>query len=108
MFAHPVLYEITIWVYFTGLDKLTEMTRIGVLTLGDPRHCKVYRADAVMSAIGVTRWKDDADAATMMLEKYPLSFVRDVFALNPAQFFGLSSKLRSNCLDYMLVHLKML
>ncbi|KAJ9603534.1 hypothetical protein H2200_011720 [Cladophialophora chaetospira] len=98
-YTHPALIELQMWAYVTGLDNLTEMSRMDILALGDRRYCKERRADAIMSAIGVTRWKENTDAAIMVLERYPLSFVREVCALNPAQFFGSYIKFAPNSLE---------
>ena len=86
--SHPALYELQCWLYMTGLDKLNGMTQTDILALGDRRYCKELRAEAIMSAIGATNWYNVTPAAEMVLDKYPLSFVREICACNPAQFFG--------------------
>lgn len=86
--SHPAWYESQFWLYLTGLDKLNGMTQCDILALGDRRYCQERRAEAIMSAIGATGWHNTACSVETVLDKYPLSFVREICKLDPAQFFG--------------------
>lgn len=77
----------------SGMD--VRISRVGMLGLGATRECERRRADAVMSAMGVTDWYVSHLAATglpppdkdLVLASYPLSFVMEAAAKIGAEFF---------------------
>ncbi|KAF2727761.1 hypothetical protein EJ04DRAFT_594023 [Polyplosphaeria fusca] len=95
------LYEITHWRFTSGMDKLLDLDQTAIVALGDRRHCEKRRAEAIMSALGVTEWYRNAMAKdeigkrldeilekNLVLGKYPLDFVNELAAKNPAAFFS--------------------
>ncbi|KAF2122736.1 hypothetical protein BDV96DRAFT_561291 [Lophiotrema nucula] len=52
----PAVTSLTRLFKDTGLENLLEADRSTILALGNQRHCQDYRANAIMSAIGVTDW----------------------------------------------------
>jgi hypothetical protein len=79
-------HELACILTHTGLHKLLNMSPIDVLLFGNQRHCKMYRAEAIMSVIGSTSWYSAQTAATsspgssrekMLENKYPLDFVEE-------------------------------
>ncbi|KAF4300684.1 hypothetical protein GTA08_BOTSDO10933 [Botryosphaeria dothidea] len=82
--------EVALWYYGTGLEVLLNLSRVDILALGDRRKCTGRRAEAIMSALGVTDWfvpggQNDRD---LVLDKYPLGFVRELQKKMPGEFFG--------------------
>jgi len=78
----------------SGLDHLLNASRTTILMLGNQRHCKENRAEAIMSAIGVTDWYNHPEAPTEgpglcggSLDQYPLSFVREAAEKIGADFY---------------------
>lgn len=90
-----IVDEVALWLHTTSLFELKHISRLDILALGDRRFCKERRADAIMSAIGVSEWKTSGSklASQMVLDKYPLSFIREVCAIDPGEFFGRYIKL---------------
>lgn len=98
------LDEMETWRFESGLCKLLNLDQVTLLTLGDRRQCTGRRAEAIMSALGTTRWYENIrqmvsqqqSGITMqerleqnlVLGKYPLAFVREVCNAIPGDFFG--------------------
>ncbi|KAK8051732.1 hypothetical protein PG993_003117 [Apiospora rasikravindrae] len=78
----------------SGLE--VQISRLVILSLGATRECAMRRADAVMSAMGVTDWYEtylnehqrpppDED---MVLGAYPLRFIKEVASKIGSEFFS--------------------
>ncbi|KAK7715473.1 hypothetical protein SLS57_006860 [Botryosphaeria dothidea] len=91
--------QLTRWSFLTGLERLLSLDRTSLISLGDRRECTGRRAEAIMSALGVTDWYEDAlregggkssdgRVADMVLGKYPRRFVQECAAKFPGEFFG--------------------
>ena len=92
--------ELPLWRFDSGLGDLWDERNglpnpIGALSAGDARVCTDNRrAEAIMSALGVTDWynrtlneaKVDA-AGPLVMNTYPLAFVKEVFR----RWLGISS-----------------
>ena len=80
------------------------LTPIGIFTMADGRECTDHqRAIANMSAIGATRWYEDAirngcpvPSLELVLQRCPLAFVREVCRQWPGDFFGSFGKWDAN------------
>lgn len=103
--SHVCLFELGYWRFETGLSKILGLDRVALFTLGDRRECKERRGEAIMSALGVTVWYDNAVKKVeqeggsaeklfaqterhLVLNKYPLSLVEELFAKVPGDFFA--------------------
>lgn len=72
-----------------------QISRLAILTLGTTRECERRRADAVMSAMGITGWykeyleehKEPPPDEDLVLDAYPLSFVNEVVSIIGSEFF---------------------
>lgn len=86
--------EASIWELTTGLSQLLELSRADIIRLGDRRYCKERRAEAIMSALGATKWYylPGSREADLILGKYPLGFVEEVRNLIPGEFFTAYAK----------------
>jgi len=66
----------------TDLLHLPNQSRLSIITAGNFRHCTERRAEAIMSAIGVTDWFEHNPLNTheedLVLELYPLPFVKEI------------------------------
>lgn len=71
------------------------ISRLAILSLGATRECKRRRADAVMSAMGITDWymkyleehKQPPPDENLVLDAYPLSFINEVVSKIGSEFF---------------------
>lgn len=94
IYRYPAVWELQCWLTLSGLDKLTDMSRLDVLALGDRRKCTERRAEATMSAMGVCKWYtavlsgSERRETDLILGKYPLAYVRETCVHNPGEFFG--------------------
>lgn len=72
-----------------------QISRLAILSLGATRDCERRRADAVMSAMGITDWYDayfkrhgrpppDED---LVLDSYPLAFIKEVILKIGSEFY---------------------
>jgi hypothetical protein len=65
-----------------GLHDFLKMTEVAILGLANRRYCQDRRAEAIMSAVGATKWfkisSSDPREAETVLRQYPLSFVNEV------------------------------
>lgn len=102
--SHAAFHEVIAWAHLSGLDGLLNLDRVAVLNLGDRRQCSGRRAEAIMSAIGITRWYEEAlDESQpdhmaefkerlerdLVLGKYPAEFVRELKESVPgSEFFN--------------------
>lgn len=97
------LDEMETWRFKSGLCKLLNLDQVTLLTLGDHRQCTERRAEAIMSALGTTKWYEEILQQVspesgikmqqrleegLVLGKYPISFVREVCSTIPGDFFG--------------------
>jgi hypothetical protein len=66
----------------TGLENLLQLSQLSIITMGNGRHCLERRAEAIMSAIGVTKWfggtSKEQREENLVIELYPLPFVEEV------------------------------
>lgn len=77
----------------TGMQWIHAMGREHILILGSNRFCLEYRAEAIISVLGATTWRSSALEHTsdaLLLNRYPLSFLREVFATRGASFFSVT------------------
>lgn len=58
----------------TSMTYIDNLSRTEILILGNKRHCSSRRAEAVMSALGITEWYDLYRDAPLVLNQYPLEF----------------------------------
>ena len=82
-------------IRITELQSLLQLSQISIITMGNQRHCKKRRAEAIMSAIGAVDWfrdfqnssmgeedddefENDADDDRLLLGLYPLPFVNEI------------------------------
>ena len=84
----------------TGLEGLLRLSELSIITMGNERHCKKRRAEAIMSAVGAVDWfpgfndplkddLDDEDDERLLLGLYPLAFIKEVREkLGSASFFS--------------------
>lgn len=78
----------------TDLINLLEMTRVNILIFGNQRYCKRRRAEAIMSAIGSTRWCTSQSEASSKNEEallentFNLAFTEETRQAVGAAFFG--------------------
>ena len=68
----------------SGVDHLLDASRSTILALGNQRYCKEFRAQAIMSAIGVADWhgslearKSEGDVPAEEQDQYPLAFLEE-------------------------------
>ena len=84
--------ELTIWTMKVRITDLTRLSRTEILVLGERRFCKSRRAEAIMSALCTTAWfkelPPDLHEVDLVLEKYPIAFLRELQRKDPAGFFG--------------------
>src|SRR5262249_42712768 len=43
-------------IQMTGLESLLRLSELSIITMGNERHCKKRRAEAIMSAVGAVEW----------------------------------------------------
>jgi hypothetical protein len=77
----------------TGLDNLLQLSQLSIITMGNGRHCFERRAEAIMSAIGATKWFEGTSKEqreeNLVIELYPLPFVEEVRKrIGSAAFFS--------------------
>ncbi|KAI1742427.1 hypothetical protein F4680DRAFT_31994 [Xylaria scruposa] len=116
--SHIALFEMMHWRFSTGLHRIMNLNQISLLTLGDRRECTGRRAEAIMSALGVTDWYNEKLETIkpeetnflhaivdqdLVLQKYPLGFVRELCTKIPSDFFGSVLKLDMSSLDKSLM-----
>jgi Heterokaryon incompatibility protein (HET) len=84
--------ELTRLFRITGLQNLLQLSQLSIITMGNERHCTSRRAEAIMSAIGVTDWFrdfNDQSDNNLVLDLYPLPFVNEVrVKVGSATFFS--------------------
>lgn len=70
---------------------LLNLSQAKILTLGNRRYCRKRRAEAIMSAIGVTDWFQSCTTESrereLVLHRYPLPFVNETRVKLGACFF---------------------
>ncbi|GAB7324002.1 hypothetical protein MBLNU13_g07404t1 [Cladosporium sp. NU13] len=83
--------EIHRCIGLTKLEFVLDMTRAGILALGDQRVCTGKRAEAIMAALGATEWHEPGqdNDRDLVLAKYPLRFIEEVQWKIPAEFWTL-------------------
>ncbi|KAH6971535.1 hypothetical protein BKA56DRAFT_594458 [Ilyonectria sp. MPI-CAGE-AT-0026] len=92
-FFHPGYLELFELLDRTGLDNLQGMQRGIIMGLGSRRYCKMRRAEAIMSVLGVKNWFEDVGTAggdgngDLVLGQYPLTFLRETASVIGASFF---------------------
>ncbi|KAF8847487.1 hypothetical protein BDZ45DRAFT_811551 [Acephala macrosclerotiorum] len=69
-------------ISMTGMENLLQLSQLSIITMGNERHCLERRAEAIMSAIGVTKWFEGTSKEqreeNLVIELYPLPFVEEV------------------------------
>lgn len=95
----------------SGMEHLLNVSRSTILTLGNQRYCQKNRAEAIMSAVGVTDWFDtfhnesgDGGALPESSE-YPLVFVREAADKIGAEFYA-SNLAEGELLEMLILSLK--
>ncbi|KAI0146487.1 hypothetical protein BJ166DRAFT_65726 [Pestalotiopsis sp. NC0098] len=103
--------EVSTWCQSTGLGELLELSQIDIIRLGERRQCKEGRAQAIMSAIGATKWFDQVrdkqyePETDAILGKYPRRFIEEVRSLIPGEFFATYCKRpHSDAQDKIRIH----
>ncbi|KAI1746154.1 hypothetical protein F4680DRAFT_463449 [Xylaria scruposa] len=101
--AYEILFELDTWRLKSGLGQLVDLAPISLIALGDRRECKERRAEAIMSALGATKWYIESFNTIqpgrestfrssleqdLVLGKYPLRFVQELCRQNPGEFFS--------------------
>lgn len=102
--SHVAFAEVSSWAFLSGLEGLLSLDRVTILNLGDRRQCSGRRAEAIMSAMGTTKWYKEAlkeiastDIAEfqarleqgLVLGKYPAEFVQELCESVPGtEFFN--------------------
>ncbi|KAK8133122.1 hypothetical protein PG999_001295 [Apiospora kogelbergensis] len=77
----------------TGMKDLCIIEKEYILLLGSQRYCKSRRAEAIMSVLDVKGWFSLPDAGPLVLNQYPLEFVREASRrIGPGFFNALSSR----------------
>lgn len=95
----------------SGLDHLLNASRTTILMLGNQRYCQDNRAEAIMSAIGVTDWFEQSRRGTRDQEAssqpsdYPLAFVREAASKLGAEFYA-SSLAEGELLEMLVLSLE--
>ncbi|KAI1448784.1 hypothetical protein F5Y02DRAFT_430623 [Annulohypoxylon stygium] len=88
------LTEVYNWLTLTGLSQLMALSQVDSLRLRDSRYCEERRAEAIMSAIGATKWFEEVRVASYDPEKdeilgiYPRKFIEEVRKDIPGKFFA--------------------
>lgn len=78
----------------SGLEHLLNASRTTILTLGNQRYCERNRAEAIMSAVGITDWfgpfqQEAGDRGPPSKSpEYPLVFVREAARKLGAEFYA--------------------
>lgn len=103
--SHVALFELGFWRFESGLSKILGLDQVSLFTLGDRRECRERRGEAIMSALGVTLWYNNAlnkveeeggsaeeffaqVERCLVLNKYPISLVQELSAKVPGDFFA--------------------
>lgn len=93
-FFYPGYLELFELLDRTGLDNLQAVQREMIMGLGSRRYCKMRRAEAIMSVLGVKNWFEAIETAPgddegdLVLGQYPLAFVRETASAMGAGFFN--------------------
>ena len=75
----------------TSMTYIDDLSRTEILILGNKRHCTSRRAEAIMSALGITEWYDLYRDAPLVLNQYPLEFLNELRQrVGSPSFFGVS------------------
>lgn len=93
MWPVPVTHLTYIQDMVCGQD--VQISRLAILSLGATRECERRRADAVMSAMGITGWykeyleehKEPPPDEDLVLDAYPLAFINEVVSEIGSEFF---------------------
>ncbi|KAM4062032.1 hypothetical protein HRG_008902 [Hirsutella rhossiliensis] len=86
------------------LKALLFLEQVDILMLADSRHCTGRRAEAIMSALGATRWFDHVrqkiynPESDLIMDKYPARFIEEVRQLIPNEFMTSYIKAPTECL----------
>ena len=87
------VHEITLLFDKAEMLDLNDLTRHGILIMGNQRFCSERRAEAIMSALGFTEWYESftppsSREQTLVLGKYPYEFLHEARRkLGSATFF---------------------
>ena len=65
-------------IRYSGLDNLLLMSPTTILAMGYKRYCGSNRAEAIMSAIGITSWFTDAYDKSAATGRYPPAFINAI------------------------------
>ncbi|KAF2122735.1 hypothetical protein BDV96DRAFT_5451 [Lophiotrema nucula] len=86
------------WYARSELKPLLHLDIASLIELAETRQCTERRAEAIMSALGVTEWFSSALARNpsaysefekdLVLDKYPLPFVQELARKSPKDFFA--------------------
>ena len=95
----------------SGLEHLLNASRSTILTLGNQRYCRKNRAEAIMSAVGMTDWFDNFQTesgdggAPLESSEYPLAFVKEAADKLGAEFYA-SNLAEGELLEMLILSLE--
>ena len=95
----------------SGLEHLLNASRSTILTLGNQRYCRKNRAEAIMSAVGVTDWfatfqRESSDReAPQDTSQYPHDFLTEAASKLGAEFYA-SSLAEGELLEMLVLSLQ--
>ena len=88
------LHNFIMYASSAALIDIPGIERIRIITMGNQRECRRYRAEAIMAVLDVTDWFEEQeslpdDERQIVLERYPMIFVNKVRQkLGDDLFFG--------------------
>jgi hypothetical protein len=82
----------------SGLQSFPNASMTTILTMGNQRHCTARRAEAIMSAIGVTDWYYNDSQQQSPDHGYSLPFLREAALKIGPDFYSASFHRRTCCI----------
>ena len=88
------LHNFILYASSAALIDIPGIERLRIITMGNQRECRRYRAEAIMAVLDVTDWFEEQenlpdDERQIVLERYPMVFVNKVRQkLGDDVFFG--------------------
>lgn len=93
------ILEFRKWIYTVGLEQFDALSPVAILAFGEKRVCTRRRAEAIMSALGTTKWYETLPSAEhekdLVLDKYPLAFINELKDVDPGNFFCYLSRVEN-------------
>ena len=88
----PAVTELVSLMETTSLLEILDLDPLDILTVASNRYCMERRAEAIMSAIGVTNWYQETPKElreqNLVLGTYPIQFLREIRDREGARFFA--------------------